>query len=958
MMWMLAALFVLLLFVHRTNAVAVTDGGFTLTYTPDLTDATMTQITLSYQCTGYVSICWAGEMGAHNNDNMDCVSGWSRHECLTLSWRPRNALCSCPTTTLFFVSHPPINALPCTPQIFAATGATPQIMNAKMQGYDAPVDGGTAPPVTFAATAAGVTTATFSLPLAGLGPLLPLNVPQMVYWGITNDGTDFGAQHTARGTLPGLINFASADAPPPQPPPASVGGTDPTGCGTPYIFCDTPGNFRMEWKYDSAATVTITLMAPVGAKGWVSVGFAAGHKSMDMVIGTVPGEGLPPVVEDQFSNAKSSGVKDPTPSELTGIVGSLANDVVTITFIRPMVPEDDADAQLASGSVPFSWAYGREKGDLTSNHGSGADRRGNGIVDWSTGVCSEMEPGFFADAGDGIIILCFMIFGVWGVIRWGFILFKCTQKESDIVVPNYDAAMTNAYWQAESAPKGPGRAPLSQKGKSNSANGFASFCGKRVLNSQVSVSTVAVLVFFILANVSAVELSNGANKSFEQQVGWLTAASSFFVMLPATRNSVLLWITGLPFDRVIHFHRWIGRFVVFLAIVHGYLEYKNVLLPVTVSAEDPKGDNSKAMSALFKTNFSCDATKEECDSDAIDNLMGVIATICGVILIISAAGYFRRNWFESFYWAHFIFFVGWYMTAFLHAKKQMAKYMFFTLMAWVLDRGVRFFWGLYVKKTTHLQYKDGRVIKVAMVKHPLAVKLGLFKVGQYVFLNFPGVSILEWHPYSVSSGPRERTIEVHIRGLGDHTNKLVDRAKTRKEMYVRVDGPYGNHKLNYRRYPVLLLVGGGVGITPVIGIIKDIYNVGDLPPEEKTRVAANSIEGIYVVWVMREELSYNWFNYELMECYNQANKDGSPYPPLYVWIYVTGVASVSNDELFVPGRPDFSAVFETITSDHQKKSCIVFACGPSPMVNECWDYSIRQKGKGLRYDFHHETFDF
>jgi predicted ferric reductase len=33
---------------------------------------------------------------------------------------------------------------------------------------------------------------------------------------------------------------------------------------------------------------------------------------------------------------------------------------------------------------------------------------------------------------------------------------------------------------------------------------------------------------------------------------------------------------------------------------------------------------------------------------------------------------------------------------------------------------------------------------------------------------------------------------------------------------MRVDGPYGNQKLNYRRFPNLLLVAGGIGITPVL----------------------------------------------------------------------------------------------------------------------------------------------
>jgi respiratory burst oxidase len=84
----------------------------------------------------------------------------------------------------------------------------------------------------------------------------------------------------------------------------------------------------------------------------------------------------------------------------------------------------------------------------------------------------------------------------------------------------------------------------------------------------------------------------------------------------------------------------------------------------------------------------------------------------------------------------------------------------------------------------------------------------MHRVGQYYFLNFPALSLTEWHPFSVSSGPREEEIEVHIRGLGDHTNRLVEFAKQKEAAnettFVLMDGPYGlSSAFNYRRYCTL-----------------------------------------------------------------------------------------------------------------------------------------------------------
>lgn len=189
----------------------------------------------------------------------------------------------------------------------------------------------------------------------------------------------------------------------------------------------------------------------------------------------------------------------------------------------------------------------------------------------------------------------------------------------------------------------------------------------------------------------------------------------------------------------------------------------------------------------------------------------------------------------------------------------------------------------------------------------------------------------------MSSGPREKTVELHIRGLGDHTNKLVALSKKNSYCYVRMDGPYGNHKLSYRRYPVLLLAGGGVGITPVMGIIKDIYNVGDLADFDRTDIPPHCIEGIYVLWVMRSPDIYHWFRQEIIDCVTKANAANSPYPPLYVWCYVTSVTECESPDgedicELTPGRPNMDIIFADIVEHHKGKSSVVFACGPEAMV--------------------------
>ena len=66
-----------------------------------------------------------------------------------------------------------------------------------------------------------------------------------------------------------------------------------------------------------------------------------------------------------------------------------------------------------------------------------------------------------------------------------------------------------------------------------------------------------------------------------------------------------------------------------------------------------------------------------------------------------------------------------------------------------------------------------------------------------------------------------RTSLCVVRAVGDtHDNRM--RAANKTNFWPKRD----RARFNYRRYGVLNLVGGGVGITPIIGLVKDIY-LGD-----------------------------------------------------------------------------------------------------------------------------------
>ncbi|MEA2378610.1 MAG: hypothetical protein QOD13_2517, partial [Thermoleophilaceae bacterium] len=97
----------------------------------------------------------------------------------------------------------------------------------------------------------------------------------------------------------------------------------------------------------------------------------------------------------------------------------------------------------------------------------------------------------------------------------------------------------------------------------------------------------------------------------------------------------------------------------------------------------------------------------------------------------------------------------------------------------------------------------------------LAVAGGQFL--QWRFLR-PG---LWWqaHPYSLSALPTSSHLRVTVKDLGDHSSEL---ARLLPGTRVAIEGPYGAFTQHARARDAVLLVGAGVGVTPLRALLEDL----------------------------------------------------------------------------------------------------------------------------------------
>ncbi|MCP5110925.1 MAG: ferredoxin reductase family protein [bacterium] len=104
-----------------------------------------------------------------------------------------------------------------------------------------------------------------------------------------------------------------------------------------------------------------------------------------------------------------------------------------------------------------------------------------------------------------------------------------------------------------------------------------------------------------------------------------------------------------------------------------------------------------------------------------------------------------------------------------------------------------------------------------------------FDAGQFVWINTTGNPFNRAeHPFSIASSPAALPrISFVIRELGDFSSNL-DRLEPGQAVYV--DGPHGTFTLTGRKAKGTALIAGGVGIGPILGILRQLRDIGDRRP--------------------------------------------------------------------------------------------------------------------------------
>lgn len=392
--------------------------------------------------------------------------------------------------------------------------------------------------------------------------------------------------------------------------------------------------------------------------------------------------------------------------------------------------------------------------------------------------------------------------------------------------------------------------------------------------------------------------------------GWATALITMLVVGTIPRNNVVRFIFGIPFERMIKYHRWCGYFLAVPLFIH---------------------------CLSYAPDFFIDQT----------HITGTITWITYILIVATSIIIVRRFSFELFYFTHFLFFV-YLIVAFIHDRYVIAFGSPGLVMYGIdlLLRVVRYF-------TT-----SDKTLEVVQMEEDMAClrlkKKFNYKAGQYAFVLIPSISRLQWHPYTISSAPQESTLTIHVKDNGSWS-RAVTRIPNGKNITVKVDGPYGKVGIRYRRYKAVALFCAGAGITPIISVLKDIY-FRKQKQDEKCLV-----ERVYLFWSVPRVGCLDWFASDIHRLL------ANPLPNLHMElkICVSRTTKLSLEEgklLAVPfhkGRLDLEAEFGMLKKPQEGCNQVaVLVCGPKQFEYGVRKKCIRHSSYRMKFQYHTETFDF
>jgi len=465
-------------------------------------------------------------------------------------------------------------------------------------------------------------------------------------------------------------------------------------------------------------------------------------------------------------------------------------------------------------------------------------------------------------------------------------------------------------------------------------------------------------------------------------------------LLPVTRSSPWHALLGGSFERAVALHRLFGAGAGAAALVHGAAMLIKHRPHNALGKADESGrrkdnawdlnDPGTGKSWMFATKPFTDKLSGAVLGRGV--VYGSAAALClALFLLLSAPPLRRRSW-RAFKAAHFCLGVPFFVLASLHYY-VMLWYALPSLLLYAADKALSAHRARRAFAASAAPLRGG-VLRLTVAGSPARHP----HPGQFVYLHCAAASAFEWHPFSVvaaAAAPAAAAARADLEALlcdgdkadlaggeGDEEAEALAAASGGAQtvflikgeagnarsfaarllaapagaLRVRLDGPYGRLALHLERYAAVVLLAGGVGITPFVTVAERLCALQDAP--------GSALRAAFLRWTVRdataaEEWLPGWLGrlqaagpfQGRCELRCTAGVPGETPPPDKAGLVRFG------------GRLDVAAVVAeavraAAAAGRDARAVAVLACGPAGLLA-----AAQGAAAAAGAHFHHETFE-
>ncbi|MCJ1473107.1 hypothetical protein MMC13_001758 [Lambiella insularis] len=359
-------------------------------------------------------------------------------------------------------------------------------------------------------------------------------------------------------------------------------------------------------------------------------------------------------------------------------------------------------------------------------------------------------------------------------------------------------------------------------------------------------------------------------EAFGYRAGWLSTAQMPLLILLVGKQNLLAFLTGISYERLNIFHRWVARSIWLYGTLHWiFMQYAWSTYGVS-SLE-------RSMDPAYPTGLAA----------------------WGVLTWINLSSIAPlRNWqYEFFVIQHVLSFMGFIVVLILHLPVQYAKiYIYIPIGLFLVDRLIRGAFFAYNNR------RLGRAIISPLAGDVSKIRVqdsGLenWSAGQHVLLSIPRFGILQSHPATIASTPTSHNGDL-IFILKSHkgfTNRLYKSAISSKQSswslkdisgpsphspndsgesgnpqppkhLALISGPFGfgNTHADFSCFSIAMLIAGSTGVSFTLPLLLNIA--------ERATTRNIPLKHVSFIWIIRSSVFTSWVADELRAAVRRMNK--------------------------------------------------------------------------------------